>query len=170
MTGKQTLLLLDEKCDQTLEGIKNIVKCKVKIGHIDQKKPFVLYTGASDKAIGSMLAQDNIPVWFLSKKLTRVQLNYTVKEKESLHIAHTLEGSKHILSGSKVTMYTDHSNLLYLKESKLGRTQRWYVTLAEFDLDVKYIPGSQNKMADFLSRYFYEELNGMAMNSVEKEI
>ena len=36
-----------------------------------------------------------------------------------------------------------------------GRRARWHETLSKFDLEVKYVPGKSNFVADAMSRYAY---------------
>ena len=36
-----------------------------------------------------------------------------------------------------------------------GRRARWHETLSQFNLQVEYIPGSTNNLADAMSRYAY---------------
>ena len=49
-------------------------------------------------------------------------------------------------------MYTDHKNLSWLYNSDKGKLMRWALKLQEFDIDIRYIEGSNNCIADWLSR------------------
>ena len=66
-----------------------------------------------------------------------------------------LKHNRHLLAGSphKVIVLTDHENLAhYCYLQKINRrVARYLHTLADFDLELRHIPGSTNK-ADALSR------------------
>ncbi|XP_072084502.1 uncharacterized protein [Arachis hypogaea] len=67
---------------------------------------------------------------------------------------HTVGAALAQRDGSKVVVYSDHAALKYLlkkKESK-PRLIRWILLLQEFDLEIKDRSGSQNLVADHLSR------------------
>ena len=56
------------------------------------------------------------------------------------------------LLGSKFTVCTDNNPLTYVKGSKLGVAQIWWLSkLAFFDFDIKYRIGKSNQAADTLS-------------------
>ena len=77
------------------------------------------------------------------------------------------------LLGSKFHVYTDNSPLAYVRESKLGASQIWWLTeLALFDFTIHYQTGRSNKATDASSRHPHmeEEINresGSDCNEVE---
>lgn len=58
------------------------------------------------------------------------------------------------LEGYTFTVVTDHQSLKWLKsiQSPAGRIARWSIYLQQFDFNIKYRKGSQNVLADALSR------------------
>ena len=53
-----------------------------------------------------------------------------------------------------IKVYTDHNPLTFLKtmKNKNQRLVRWNLALQEYNLEIQHIPGSENVVADALSR------------------
>lgn len=51
-------------------------------------------------------------------------------------------------------VYTDHQALVFLKKDTglNARMIRWAIVLGEFDLEIRFVKGEDNVVADFLSR------------------
>ncbi len=58
-----------------------------------------------------MIAQDNRPIAFFSRKLSETQQKYSVTEFELLAIVKTLQEFKGMLLGQDIKVFTDHKNL-----------------------------------------------------------
>src|SRR6218665_1769362 len=58
------------------------------------------------------------------------------------------------LYGKEFIMETDHCGLQYLKTGSIknARVMRWYLALQNYTFRVRYIKGSENTLADYLSR------------------
>ena len=91
-------------------------------------------------------------VSIFSKKLNESESNYTTVEKELYAIIKSMEKFKNIVWGKKVHIYTDSKNILSLKEGANKRIQRWKSLLNEFDYKLTHIKGTDNIIADELSR------------------
>jgi hypothetical protein len=70
-----------------------------------------------------------------------------------------LEKFRSYLIGSKVIVFTDHSALRYLfaKKDAKPRLIRWVFLLQEFNLEIRDKKGSENVVADHLSRQLHED-------------
>ena len=104
--------------------------------------------------MGQWIEKNPTAIWYTSKILAEAQMNYTTTEKELLAVVYTLEKFRPYILGSKIVIYTDHAALKYLfskKEAK-PRLIRWVLLLQEFDLKIKDKKGSENSVADHLSR------------------
>lgn len=153
-----------EKITHNKEFIETFNRCKklLTTSHIlqypDFSKPFVLTTDASNYAIGAVLSQGPIgkdkPIAFASRTLAKAEENYSTIEKELLAIVWACKYFRPYLFGHKFTLYTDHQPLTYIFNMKdpSSKLVRWRLSLEEYDYDIKYRKGSQNVVADGLSR------------------
>ena len=70
---------------------------------------------ASDSSLGAVLGQKenqvHYAIYFISKNLTLVELNYIVMEKEFLVVVHAVNRFRHYITGYKVFVHTDHSTI-----------------------------------------------------------
>jgi hypothetical protein len=125
----------------------------------DATKGCVLSTDASDFAIGAVVSQEQDdgtlrPIAYESRKLKPAEINYPVHEKELLAIVHAMKVWRCYCKGRRTVVATDHAPLKYLLTQKTlsQRQARWQAQLAEFDFEIRHVPGKQNVVADALSR------------------
>ena len=153
--------------------IKDIVVSRECLTVIDHKKlsdnKIFLTTDASDRATGAVLSfgpswETARPVAYDSKALKDAELNYPTHEKELLAILRGIRKWKVDLLGSPFFVYTDHKTLLNFHTQKdMSRRQaRWMEELSIYDCKFVYVKGSDNTVADALSRYPLTNVNRSA--------
>ena len=121
-----------------------------------------LTTDASDVGIGAVLEQEQLdggikPVLYWSSKLRKYERNYSVSEKEALACVTAMEKCRKYLLGRRFILKTDHRALVSLlsqrsTKTSSARTERWREKVSCFDYEVEFIKGTDNNIADWLSR------------------
>ena len=106
---------------------------------------------------------------FYSAKLNPAQQNYPVHEIEMLAGVETMLRHADILHGARFKWLTDHKGLIHLLNQKnlSGRQARWLEKISTFDFEVVYIAGSENVVADALSRIYMNDSPGTVRNRSE---
>lgn len=156
-----------EKVVHTPEFIKSFESCKKLLTndpilqYPDFKQSFEVTTDASNFALGAVLSQNSKPICYASRTLNRHEVNYSTIEKELLAIVWSVQNFRPYLFGRRFTIYTDHRPLQWLFNCKdpSSKLVRWKLKLSEYDYDIKYKPGTINKVADALSRIKIEDIN-----------
>jgi hypothetical protein len=108
-----------------------------------------------------MIAQDDRPIVFFSRKLFKRQQEYSVTKIELLAIGETLKEIKRMLWGQSIKVFTDHKNLT---RDALGltsdRVYQWRLLLEEYFPKTIYIKGIHNTVVDAISQLdFKPKLN-----------
>lgn len=99
---------------------------------------------------------------FFSAKLNPAQQNYPVHEIEMLAGVETMLRHRDILQGARFKWLTDHKGLEYLFTQKdlSGRQARWIQKCSGFNFEIIYVKGTENVLADALSRMYSNESPG----------
>lgn len=127
---------------------------------------FILITDSCRTGIGCVLQvirTDGIhPVAFGSHILEKSRQNYSATKLEMYAIVYYVQHFKHLLIGKEFTVRTDHRPLLWLHSFKdpPALVARWIELLSTFNFKIEYTQGSENKLADALSRV-HENLNAI---------
>lgn len=167
----QSLIIGNIKNDKTQivwtqEARNEFKKCKqqlsksTSLAHPAQNAQLELSVDASESAVGAVLHQfvdgNRQPLAFYSKKLSSAESRYSTYDRELLAIYLGIKHFKHFLEGREFLVNTDHKPLIYaFKQSSdkaSPRQLRHLDYIGQFTTDIRYIAGSENITADFLSR------------------
>ncbi|GFV75247.1 retrovirus-related Pol polyprotein from transposon opus [Trichonephila clavipes] len=163
---KRFIYIWSIKAQKAFEAVKAAITKAPVLKFPDFKKPFELFTDASSIGVGAVLNQEQRPVVFASCTLSATDRNYTVTERECLAVVWALNKFRTYLRSLPMKVITDHAALTHLTTGKnlSNRMIRWALKLTEFNVEWEHRPGTQNTIADVLSRNPIEIIIGEKVN------
>ena len=164
--GSKKVLKWSQEAFDSFKRLKEVLTEKLEVFHLKPDCSFYLRTDASKYAIGAVLEQvqggERVPVAFFSRKLTGSQKRWSPREQETYAIVTALRKWSGWIGLQPVVVLTDHKALeswvtehVDTPSGPAGRRGRWHETLSKFDIQVQYVPGKENVVADALSRWAY---------------
>ena len=165
-----------EQC--AFDEVKSLVHisrghCRVPLDYSPGAPPIWMITDGCATGISGVISQGQ--GWkkakiaaFYSTKLNPAQQNYPVHEIEMLAGIETMLRYADILQGVPFQWLTDHRGLTHLLNQKnlSGRQARWLEKISSFTFTVTYIEGSENVVADALSRIYSNDSPGTLREAV----
>lgn len=153
-----------ETANSAFENLKKRLLCPPILRHPNLNKNFIIFSDASNFSIGCTLAQEDelglkYAIAYASRKLSQCEVNYNIFEKELVGLVFALNQFHTYIYGRKTTVYVDNNALTYIKGMSLpsGRYLRTILKIQEYDLKIIHQPGSNNVVADALSRIRYTD-------------
>ena len=138
------------------EAIKQVITTLPVLAYFGKTKKHTIQCVASKKGLGEVLLQESKPVMYVSRALTETEQRYSNIERELLAIVFAFERLNHYSFGRTITVQSDHQPLQSIwKKSVVSsspRLQRLLLRLAHYDLNIEFLRGKENVIADALSR------------------
>ena len=168
-----------DECRKSFDYIKAKLRDPALLAHPLFDRSFVIQCDASDKAIGFMLAQQHDdqlrPIIFAGRVLTDIEQRYATIDKELLTCYFALKRCEIYILGYHFIVYTDHKPLLILSAFKdvLNKRFRWIQYMKSLGTRLRYLPGNQNVVADFISCYNINDakkLDVLRFNALELSV
>ena len=118
------------------------------LAYFDAKSEHTIQCDASKQGLGAVI--------YISRMLTETEQRYSNIECELLAVVFALEKLNHYTAGYRVKVETDHESLMSIWKKSIAstsaRVQRLLLRLLQYDIDIQYLPGKRNLIADALSR------------------
>ena len=181
---KKTKFVWSNNCQKAFDLLCKLLSSRITLVPFSDDGPIVLQTDASSVALGAVLLQNGKPVEFYSRKLSSIEQRYPTYEREAAAMVSAMIHFRHFLVGRKFELHTDHKPLLAWRNKmpQSKRQARLWIKVQDLDYDIKYIPGEENVLADYMSRPPGEEmssfdqlyndvtLNAMSLSLLTKEL
>ena len=122
--------------------------------------PTCIMADASEAAVGAVLQQfiggQWQPLAYFSKSLKPAETRYSTFDRELLAIYLAIKHFRYFVEGRQFSIFTDHKPLTYALASKPDhhspRQSRHLNYISQFTSDIRHVSGSNNTVADTLSR------------------
>lgn len=161
ISGKKSSFVWTPSCEDAFKELKRLLSSFPVRRMPDPDSKFIVIVDASKNGIGSVLQQyDDAMTPFVveygSKQFDKSERKWSTMEQEAFAIVWSIKKWRHYLLGKEFELWTDHKPLIWLRtkkdiDNKLGR---WCLQLEEYNFIIKHIKGTDNVIADALSRTF----------------
>ena len=161
LTKKRTRFVWTDECEQAFIAIEEKLTSIPCLHLPNWDQPFIVHSDWSKGAIGAVLSQLDPetglehPIHFASRSLSAAERNYAPTEVECLALVWAVQKFRTYLHGHRFVVHTDHASLQWLNNARFtnSKLERWALRLQEHDFTVAYKKGSENLVADALSRF-----------------
>ena len=124
----------------SLSNLKHEILKEPVLKCYDPNKELTIETDASQRAVAAIITQENHPIAYLSKKLTKAQSRWSNIEREAYGIYWAITKLRRVLLGRSFVVHTDHKRLIFIfaKYSSIptrtsARISRWALEIMPFD-------------------------------------
>ena len=156
--------LLEKDCEwlwldhheNAVKRINEVLTNTPVLAYFDVNKHVTVTADASKDGLGAALLQDNKPIAYASRSLTKTEQRYAVIEKETLAIVFAMERFHQYIYGKTVPVESDHKPLMAIQHKHVNncpaRIQRFLLRLQKYDYVIHYKKGKEQVLSDALSR------------------
>ena len=149
-----------EAAESAFDQVKCLLAATTLLSHPNSEAPINVMCDASDYCVGAVLQQFVDGAWqplaFFSKKLSPTECRYPTFGRELLAMYLAVKHFRHYVEGRSFHIMTDHKPLthaIHLPSTRHSpREARHLSFIAEFTTDIRFVKGTQNVVADTLSR------------------
>jgi hypothetical protein len=169
LTSNSAPFIWEEIHHQAFQKLQAIFFKKPFTQQPDWSKKFILNTDASINGISGILMQENenilLPIAYFSKATSPAQQKYPALKLELLALYSSIKAFHFYLYNRPFIILSDSKPLAHYKSISSPATiiTRWLMAISEYSFEFKHIPGQNNILADFLSRFEetppHEDLN-----------
>ena len=160
----------NQECESTFEQIKLIIASEEVLTYFNPDLPIIVTCDASERGIAGVLSHkmpDNTErtVCCISRTYSKSEQNYSTVHKESLACYFAVSKFQEYLFGHKFVLRSDQKSLISLfgkrkeiNQTYANRIKRYALYFSNFDFVIEHIKGSDNVVADCLSRLPLQEV------------
>ena len=158
-----------ETAQAAFNAAKDALANTTLLNHPQPSAQLAIMTDASDVAVGAVLHQRAAGQWqpisYFSRKLKPADVRYSTFDRELLAIYLSIRHFRHMVEAREFSVYTDHKPLTRALTSRSTqhspRQIRHLDFVSQFTSDIRHVKGSENPVADALSRI---ELNSLTQH------
>ena len=152
-----------EQCQKAFNHLRELLMEYPILCYPDPKQGYGLYTDASGIGWSGVLMQEHKdekgktkhhPICYVSRQFCGSQLNWAALTKEAYAIYMSVRRLSFYITDVDIMVRSNHLPLKKFlnKQTMNSKVNNWAVELEQFRLLLEWIPGSQNLLADSLSR------------------
>jgi hypothetical protein len=164
ITRERSLFIWTSEHDIAFNTLKKALVSAPVLALPDFNTTFLVETDASALGVGAVLMQKGHPLAFLSKALGPKSRGLSTYEKEYLAVILAVQQWRPYLQHHEFIILTDHKSLTQLNEQCLHTPwkHKVFTKLLGLQYKVQYRPGSENRVADALSRCVPTDLQALS--------
>ena len=147
---------------ESFSKLKQALSKSVLLHRLSPDTTLPLTTDASETAIGAALQEvsssEKKPLAFFSRRLSQAERNYSTFDKELLAIYAATVKFRYLIEGRKTVVFTEHEPIactfrrISASNNHSPRQARQISFIAEYIDEIHHLSGSENIVADCLSR------------------